>query len=229
MTHEKTEWITARVEYAKRGRLRFIGHLDTARLIMRAVRAARLPARYTQGHSPHLDISFGPPLSVGTTADSEFFDVRLTEPADPTAMRQALNAHVPDGIEVRSVRVIAGKADSLGVHLDRADYTVHVPAGVEIAPEAVARFMASEQVVVVRKRADREKQVNVRRYIERLEAFDEPDGATRLEMTIAVTPEGSTNPSEVLAALGGTDAAHEPGVRVHRDRMYHAAGGGPSQ
>jgi radical SAM-linked protein len=223
MRQQGTELVTARVEYAKRGRLRFIGHLDTMRLIVRAVRAARLPVRTTRGCSPHSDISFGPPLALGQTSDSEFFDMRLTGPADAAAMRDALEAHVPEGIEVRSVRLIAGRAESLGASLDRADYTVHVPPEVTIGREAVERFLASDEAVVVRKRGDREKAVNVRRYVERLEAFESPDGGTRLEMTIAVTPEGSANPVEVLEALAGRAASVLPGVRVHRDRMYHAA------
>jgi radical SAM-linked protein len=232
MTQHDTTPTTARVEYAKRGRLRFIGHLDTMRMIVRAVRAAGLPACTTHGCSPHLDVSFGPALPVGQTADSEFFDLRLAEPADPAAMRDALAARVPEGLEVRSVRLIAGKAESLGTYLDRADYTVHVPAGVPIAREAVERFLSSDEVVVVRARGgprgrhEREKRVNVRRYVERLEVFEAPDGGTRLEMTVAVTPQGSANPVEVLEALTGQAGPARSGVRVHRTRTYHAADGG---
>ena len=224
VTQQATEPITARVEYAKRGRLRFIGHLDMARLITRAVRAARLPVRYTHGHSPHLDVSFGPALPLGTTGDSEYFDLRLAEPVEPGAVGEALGAHLPDGLEVRSVRLITGKTASLGAWLNRADYTVRLPAGFELAPEEIERFLASERAVVVRRRGDRDKAVNVRRYVERLEALDEPEGGTRLEMTLAATPEGSTNPVEVLAALAGDAAARCPGMRVHRERLYHADG-----
>jgi len=227
-SQSKTELFTVRVEYAKRDRLRFIGHLDTARLIVRAVRAARLPARYTEGHSPHLDISFGPALSLGHTGDSELFDVRLTAPMGPAAIHDTLQAHMPEGIEVRSVRLIRGKAESLGVELNRAEYVVSLPAGVELASGAVEQFMASDEVVVERRRGGREKAIDVRRYVERLEMFDEPDGARRLEMAIVLTPEGSANPEEVLGVLSGGGAAQGPGVRVHRERLYHAAAGGGS-
>ncbi len=232
MTHQETETITARVQYAKRGRLRFIGHLDTARLIVRAVRAARLPARTTRGHSPHLEVSFGPPLALGHTGDSEFFDVRLTEPVAPDAMRAALQARLPEGIEVRAVELIMGKAESLGVRLDRADYSVRLPAETALERAAVERFLSSDEVVVVRTRGGREsgrekrreKAVNVRQWVERLEVFDEAGGGMRLEMTIRITPQGSANPLEVLEALAGADAARQPGVRVHRIRLYHAEG-----
>jgi len=227
-TQQAAPAFTARVEYAKRDRLRFIGHLDTARLIVRAVRAAGLPARYTSGHSPHLDTSFGPPLALGHTGGAEFFDVRLTEAMGPAAIHEALGAHVPEGIEVRSVRLIPGKAGSLGMELNRAEYVVILPAGAAIAAEAVERFLASNRVVVERKRGGRDKAVNVRQYVERLAMFDEPEGGTRLEMAIVLTPEGSTNPEEVLGALGGGEAA--PGVRIHRKRLYHyAAGGEPTE
>jgi radical SAM-linked protein len=219
---QQTERITARVEYGKRGRLRFIGHLDTVRLITRAVRAARLPVQYTHGCSPHLDASFGPPLPLGTSGESEFFDLRLAQPADPAAVRDALQAHVPDGIEVHGVRLIMGKTASLGVYLNRADYVVDVAAGSGIGPDAVERFMASAEAVVVRTREGRDKRVNVRRFVERLDATVGPDGSTRFEMTIVMTPEGSTNPVEVLAALKSAEAAvRTHRVRVHRVRTYH--------
>jgi radical SAM-linked protein len=227
MTHEKTEPVTARVEYAKLGRLRFIGHLDTARLITRAVRAARLPVRITRGHSPHVEASFGPPLPLGTTGDSEFLDLRLAGPLDAEAAREALAAHLPEGLEVRAVRLITGKPASLAAWLNRADYTLRLPAGFELPAGALERFLASERAVVVRQRGGQDKEVNVRRYVERLEAFGEPDGATRLEMTIAATPEGSAGALEVLAALAGDEAARLPGVRVHRERLYHADGETP--
>jgi len=241
---QQTERITARVEYAKRGRLRFIGHLDTVRLIMRAVRVARLPVQYTKGCSPHLDVAFGPPLPVGTSADSEFFDLRLTEPVDPAAMRDALEARMPDGLEIGGVRLIMGKTASLGVFLNRADYVVDV-AGGGIGRDAVECFMARDEVVVVRTRktrdhSTREKPVNVRRFVERIDLTEQADGSTRFEMTIVVTPDGSTNPVEILAALRGEDAmsseqtsggmgalgsaaaaVRSHPVRVHRVRTYH--------
>jgi len=222
MTQQEIERFTARVEYGKRGALRFIGHLDTVRLIVRAVRAARFPVCYSQGHSPHPLVAFGPPLPVGTTSDSEFFDVRLTEPLDPAAARSALATHVPSGIEVRAVRLMTGKPESLGAWLDRADYTVSLPAGLELGPECIQQFLESESVIVTRTRRERTTQVNVRRWVERLDMVSAPDGTTGLEMTIAMTPQGSTNPLEVLRALAGPDAAPRPGIRVHRARLYHA-------
>ena len=217
MTQHETERITARVEYAKLGRLRFIGHLDTTRLITRAVRMARLPVRYTQGCSPHLEVSFGPPLAVGCTGGSEFFDLKLSESVDPDAARDALQAHVPDGIQVRSVRLTTGRTESLGASINRADYVIEL--GSDLAPDTAQRFLDESEVIVTRHRDDREKPVNVRRFVERL-AIAERENGTRVEMTIIVTPEGSTNPAEVLEALGIDPNA---ATRIHRTRTYHAA------
>jgi radical SAM-linked protein len=227
MTQPQTERVTARVEYAKRGRLRFIGHLDTVRLITRAVRAAGLPVQYTKGCSPHLELSPGPPLPVGTSGEREFFDVRLAEPVDPGAVRDALQSHMPEGIAIHGVRLIVGKTASLGVYLNRADYVVDVAAGSGIGRDAIERLMASDEAVVVRTRPGGDKSVNVRRFVERLDVAEGPDGSTRLEMTIVMTPDGSTNPSEVLAALRGGEADERSHpvrwhpLRVHRVRTYH--------
>ena len=225
MTNAATELVTVRIEYAKGGRLRFIGHLDTARLLVRAVRASGLPARMTQGHSPRIEVSFGPALPLGATADSEFFDVRLTEAVDPAAARQALAAHMPDGIEIHAVRLIAGKAESLGLVLNRADFALELPPELTVEPSAIEQFLASEQIPVVRTRSGRDKTVNIRPWVERLELCDVAGGGARLEITIVITPQGSANPLEVLGVLAGPDAARHSGVRVHRQRLYRDGDG----
>ena len=59
------ERLYARLTYRKAGRLRFLGHLDVARTIDRAVRRAKLPVAYSPGFSPRARISFVNPLPVG--------------------------------------------------------------------------------------------------------------------------------------------------------------------
>ncbi|MBN1916328.1 MAG: DUF2344 domain-containing protein [Verrucomicrobia bacterium] len=217
MTQHETERLTARVEYAKLGRLRFIGHLDMTRLITRAVRMARLPVRYTQGCSPHLEVSFGPPLAVGHTGGAEYFDLKLRGPLEPAAAREALQAHVPGGIEVRTVHLISGKTESLGAFINRADYVVELPADA-VGRDAVERFLDDAEVIVTRQRADQSKPVNVRRFVEQL-ALVEHEGGARIVTAIVMTPQGSTNPAEVLEALGIDPNA---ATSIHRTRTYHA-------
>jgi radical SAM-linked protein len=72
-----------RVRYAKLGRSRWIGHLDLARCFERAVRRARIAARYSEGFSSHLRLAFGPALPVGAESVAEYLDVELAAESPP--------------------------------------------------------------------------------------------------------------------------------------------------
>jgi hypothetical protein len=56
---------TVRFTFEKRGRLRFLSHLELAALFQRAFRRAGLSVAHSQGFNPHPRISFGPALPVG--------------------------------------------------------------------------------------------------------------------------------------------------------------------
>jgi radical SAM superfamily enzyme YgiQ (UPF0313 family) len=71
-----------RILYEKRGPARFITHLETIRIIQRALRRTGLPLSYTKGFRPHPRLSMGPSLPVGFEGLEEFFDIEFTEPVD---------------------------------------------------------------------------------------------------------------------------------------------------
>ncbi len=89
-----------RVVYEKRGRARFLSHLETLAVIRRALRRSGLPLSYSEGFHPHPKISAGPSLSVGMEGFGEFFDIELVEPAGPKP--DSLNALFPPGFSVKA-------------------------------------------------------------------------------------------------------------------------------
>ncbi|HHW18247.1 MAG TPA: DUF2344 domain-containing protein [Firmicutes bacterium] len=66
-----------RVKYCKGDSVRFLSHLDVARVIQMSLRRAGWPVAMTQGFSPKPKISFYAPLPVGTAGEDEYFDVVL--------------------------------------------------------------------------------------------------------------------------------------------------------
>ena len=57
-----------RIKYAKTGPLKFIGHLDIMRYYQKAIRRANLDVTYSNGFSPHQQITFAAPLALGVTS-----------------------------------------------------------------------------------------------------------------------------------------------------------------
>jgi radical SAM family uncharacterized protein/radical SAM-linked protein len=100
-----------RIRFAKRGRARFLSHLETGKIIDRAFRMAGIPVGHTAGHSPHPKYHFGPPLPVGVTSEVELFDVDLETPWRRDHV-ESLNSVLPRGFAVlhgRSLPAAGGR------------------------------------------------------------------------------------------------------------------------
>lgn len=92
-----------RLFYSKTGDMKFISHLDTNRLMARAIKKAGLPIWYTEGFNPHPYMTFSMPLSLGHESLCESFDIRLVEDIDLENAVSALNSALPKGIRISKI------------------------------------------------------------------------------------------------------------------------------
>jgi radical SAM-linked protein len=89
-----------RFMYEKRGRERFLSHIEMMNVIQRALRRSGLPLNFTEGFHPHPRISAGPSLAVGVEGLGEFFDAELMEKAHPSP--EHVNPFLPAGIRIKA-------------------------------------------------------------------------------------------------------------------------------
>lgn len=84
--------------------MKFVSHLDMNRYVTRLIKMSKIPARYTEGFHQHLYITFALPLSLGTTADYDVFDIKLTDDLfSLQEVKRSLANNAADGIEILSV------------------------------------------------------------------------------------------------------------------------------
>jgi radical SAM-linked protein len=193
-----------RVQYAKRGRLRFVSHRDFARAFERALRRAEVPMAYSAGFSPHPKISYVGAAPTGAASEAEYLELGLAREVDPDQLRAALDAALPDGLDI--VTVVPAGEGSLAERMAASHWRVEL-AGV--APEdldaAVAALLARDEVLVERLTKTGRKQLDARGAIVHLGVVREEDGLTSTERAILdlvvrqVTP--AVRPDDVLAAL----------------------------
>lgn len=141
---------TARIMYHKCGLSRFIGHLDTARVLRRAVRRAGIEGVYSQGFSPRLKLSYSDPLPLGVTSQCEFFDIKLAGSpsrgeSQADAMRRNLQSHLPEGFLVERVDFLEGNASSLQKAYWAAAYEIELPRDCPVDREHVETFTMKQQ------------------------------------------------------------------------------------
>lgn len=99
-----------RLEFKKFGGLKYISHLDLQRALLRFIKRANIPIRYTEGFNPHPKIVFALTLSVGTESEAELVDVYLQRDADnpeipiitPDEFVARLSKVLPCGLEIVS-------------------------------------------------------------------------------------------------------------------------------
>ena len=137
-----------RIQYAKRGRLRFTSHRDFSRAFERAIFRARVPMAYSSGFNPHPRISYAGAAPTGSASEAEYLEIGLAQVVDPADIRVALEEALPDGLDV--VEVVVAPPGSLADQLQASHWWVDIAAGFEQTSAAVAAFLATDAVSVER-------------------------------------------------------------------------------
>lgn len=113
-----------RVNFEKRGPVRFASHRDVVRIIQRGIAAAGIPVSFSQGFHPHMRMSFGPPLKTGWEGFDEYLDIHFEETVESLAER--CNAFMPEGLRfMASAELVAG-VPKLANDISAASYEVRV-------------------------------------------------------------------------------------------------------
>jgi len=186
------------VRYAKRGKMRFASQLDVARAFERGVRRAGLPIAYSSGFTPHPKISYAGGVPTGVASEAEYLSLTLTNRAEADAVRERLNAALPDGIDV-----IAVTEDSGGLPASRltaSQWQIALPGlpADDVVP-VVDEFLALTEAPVERLTSKGLRRMDARAAVVSLEVCS-PEGGTALSMVVRHTVP-AVRPEDVLNAL----------------------------
>jgi len=210
-----------RLQYTKRGKVRWISHRDVARAFERAFRIAQLPLAFTEGFSPRPKVSFGLALSTGYESDAEYLDVEFALPIDIDALPAVVSDALPVGMEVVASAALVERAPALMDAVTSVGWTVLV-AHDDGTPVDRTRFasvvddaLALPVLETTRRRKGREVVEDVRPAITSLAVHTD---AWTMELR---TQPRSAKPGDVLAAIasataidGGLAEAHV--LRTHQ-------------
>jgi radical SAM-linked protein len=189
-----------RVRYAKRGRLRFTSHRDFSRAFERAVFRARVPMAYSSGFNPHPRISYAGAAPTGAASEAEYLELALAEVVDPAELLGALDAVLPDGLDVlEAVDAATAPGGSLAERLEGSHWWVDLPAEPGSYAAGVAAFLAAGEVLVQRMTKKGLREFDCRAAVVALTA--EPrDGGTRLSLVLR-HQEPAVRPDDVVAGV----------------------------
>ena len=202
--------IRVRVKYAKKGNLRFIGHLDTQRMFERALRRSKLPLRYTQGFNKHVRINLASALPLGFTSDAELLDFWLNEELEPSLISERLNKSLPVEIKIIQVELVDNSLPSLQGSLLASDYEILLPDN-ELFEENFTRLLAQDRIEVTR----RNKTIDIKPMILRYDFSDSKSGFNLLKIRMSSSASANTRPDDLLELLGINPAD----CKIHRTKL----------
>jgi radical SAM-linked protein len=210
-----------RIRYAKRGRLRFTSHRDIARAFERALRRAAVPMAFSAGFSPHPKVSWVGAAPTGVASEAEYVEIGLAEVADPRAVADAVDAALPDGLDV--VEAVEAAGEPLPARIEASRWRIELP-GVATAEleAALARFLAADEVQVQRLTKNGRREVDARAAVDTASVAAAPDDSPAslcaiLETVVRhVTP--AVRPDDVLSGLRSA-AGLEPPVPPRATRL----------
>ncbi len=207
-----------RLRWSKSEEVRFTSHLDVGRMMERTVRRSGIPIAYTEGFHPHQKVAFGPPLPLGFVSDAEYLDLQLTEPYTSSVLYR-LNLALPNGFKFLEGKPILGKSESLSSIINLASYQVRLELPFAETQKLISSIMEEKNLVAKRISRQRSKQIDIRRYILKLEG-EAVNGGTLLRMYLKLGTEGYARPEEVLIYGFGLEERKVAGLVFKRTGLF---------
>jgi radical SAM-linked protein len=189
-----------RIVFGKAGPTRYIGHLDLARTLERALNRARIPLAYTQGYNKRPRMQMASALPLGFTSECELADIWLVESVDPLEVKARLDEKMSPGILIRGAHEVALKGPALQALTVEATYSVALPEPPE-QPELSRRIDDFLSATFIH-RERRGKSYDLRPLVLELalEGFEASEA--HLNMRLSLLPGKTGRPDEVMASLG---------------------------
>jgi radical SAM family uncharacterized protein/radical SAM-linked protein len=187
------ESVRIRAEYSKTGKARYLSHLELMTAIVRALRRADFPLKYSGGFHPSPKVSLGPALGVGIAGIKEYLDVEMTPPFKGDSFLGTLNGVLPAGIRVNKTALLDRREKSLNSFIVRYVYEIRSDRKLEDSG-----FLGREEVLVERK----EELVDIRKMVEEAHRIDEKT----FRLTLRDLGDLKVRLGELMPALFGVPA-----------------------
>ncbi len=188
-----------RIYFTKTGRAKYISHLDLMRTFMRAIKRSGVKIKYTEGFNPHPHMVFGNPLSLGYESIAEICEVKLIDDVALKDVKDAINAQMPEGIEIRDVLPIKKELKQIGY----CRYRITIEdknAFSDNDVKSIVGLFSGDKLEIVKKSKSSEKTMDILPLIAEFDCALQED---KLVITAAVSfnTNISLNPDHILKAI----------------------------
>ena len=204
-----------RVCYSQGDEVRFISHLDFLRTIVRTFRRADFPVKYSEGFNPHMVMTIGLPLSVGTTTVCDCLEVELTREIDTDKAIADINAVCPRGIRILGIKPSEGLTPMYGI--DSADYTADFTTDKVVD---ISAYIAAPQVMIEKKSKRKINEVNIKDFVRNI-AIVSSDGTNHsLKLHLNAGNTSNLKPELVFKSMEKFFGCSISDIAIERKQIY---------
>ncbi|MFW5959821.1 MAG: TIGR03936 family radical SAM-associated protein, partial [Chitinivibrionales bacterium] len=180
-------------KYYKKGRVKFLSHLNTIEVFKRAFTAAEIPVCYSMGYKKKPRFSFAPPLPYGITGENELFDVLIV--AGSGVDIQRINTFLPEGLKVKGYERQEGTKSTLNKEITKALYRFSSDV-IRTEQKCIQEFMSRDRVDVEIEKKGRRVVKNLRELVLRIEVKE-----MCFEALLLMEPGRTCRPADLIQAL----------------------------
>lgn len=193
------------IKFKKEGRLRFISHLDLARLFNRTIRRAGISLRYSQGYNPHPKMSLAQPLSLGFCSVSEYLEIETLEDIRPTDIIERMNPLLPPGVSLVDCKEIEAGSASFASKVAWGTYIITwkgITKPFDISKE-IEEFMSQDRILIQKLQRKRNiiKETDIKPMIGNIKLKGEKDGSLIISTALRTGGSGNLNPEILMESF----------------------------
>ena len=214
-----------RLKFGRGNALKFISHLNVLHSWERSIRRANIPLAYSQGFTPHPQISVAAPLAVGMTSEAELMDIRLTGWIPPQSVTMKLREQIACGFQLYQTWIVGLNTPSLQSVVSFANYSVIINSQYkqQDVENAIQSLLHKEQLPWHHPRGEKTHYYDLRALIDDIWVESCDEVRYTLGMRLCCGCAGSGRPEQVTYALGFSEypeSIHRTEISLQRPLEY---------
>ena len=219
-----------RIKYTKTGVLKYIGHLDMMRYFQKLLRRSGMDIGFTQGYSPHPEISIALPLGIGVTSEAEYMDVTVNSCGHSVEMIELLNKDQVEGVRVLSFRQVPdGRRSNCMAIVSAARYQATFSDSMKaeissrklVIEERLQDMLAQSSIIIRKKTKRSDGDADIRPLVYEAQSVA---SLSSIELLLAAGSANSLNPDTFMRAFADHCGIEPQGIPWHIHRLEIYAG-----
>jgi radical SAM-linked protein len=206
-----------RLKFGRGYALKYLSHLNVMYSWERSLRRANIPLAYSQGFTPHPQISVAVPLAIGMTSEAELMDIRLTSWLPPQSVTMKLREQIAYGFQLYDTWIVGLSIPSLQSVVSFAEYSVIINSQdkQQDIETAIHTLLQKRQLPWFHPRGEKMHYYDLRALIDDIWVESCDKGCYILGMRLRCGGDGSGRPEQVTSAIGFSEYPES----IHRNKI----------